>query len=67
MLHVPGADADASAGDRTYLVLAKPNVIMKDIRFRGFAVAATDAASRKPPDNYSDCPKTLKRPGLAPH
>jgi hypothetical protein len=27
-LAVPGADADADAGDRNYLVLAKPNVIM---------------------------------------
>jgi hypothetical protein len=32
---VPGADADASTRDRTYLVLAKPNVIMNDIRLRG--------------------------------
>ena len=31
MLHVPG-EADANAGDRQYLVLAKPNVIMNDIR-----------------------------------
>ena len=28
MLHVPGADADADAGDRSYLVLVKPNVII---------------------------------------
>jgi hypothetical protein len=27
VLHVPGAEADANVGDRTYLVLAKPNVI----------------------------------------
>jgi hypothetical protein len=39
VLHVPGADADANAGDRTYLVLAKPNVVMNDIRLRGLAVA----------------------------
>jgi hypothetical protein len=32
VLHLPGADADDDAGDRTYLVLAKPNVIMNDIR-----------------------------------
>jgi hypothetical protein len=31
VLHVPG-EADADAGDRNYLVLAKPNVIMNDIR-----------------------------------
>jgi hypothetical protein len=28
--NVPGAAADASARDKTYLVLAKPNVIMND-------------------------------------
>ena len=32
MLHVPGAAADDDAGDRDYLVLAKPNVIMNDTR-----------------------------------
>jgi hypothetical protein len=32
VLHEPGADAEANAGDRGYLVLAKPNVIMNDIR-----------------------------------
>jgi hypothetical protein len=41
VLHVPGEDADADTGDRTYLVLAKPNVIMNDIRLRGLAVAGT--------------------------
>jgi hypothetical protein len=30
VLHVPGADADDNAGDRSYLVLTKPNVIMND-------------------------------------
>jgi hypothetical protein len=44
VLYVPGTDADADAGDRTYLVLAKPNVIMNDIRLRGLAVAGSDAA-----------------------
>jgi hypothetical protein len=48
-LHIPGADADADAGDRTYLVLAKPNVIMNDTRLRGLAVAGSDAAGRKRP------------------
>jgi hypothetical protein len=31
VLHVPGADGDDDAGDRNYLLLAKPNVIMNDI------------------------------------
>jgi hypothetical protein len=35
VLHVPGADLDANTGDRSYLVLAKPSVIMNDIRRRG--------------------------------
>jgi hypothetical protein len=30
VLHVPGTEADADAGDRNYLVLAKPNVIMNE-------------------------------------
>ena len=30
VLHVPGAHAEAKAGDRSYLVLAKPNVIMNE-------------------------------------
>jgi hypothetical protein len=30
VLHVTEADTDADAGDRTYLVLAKPNVIMNE-------------------------------------
>jgi hypothetical protein len=44
---VPGADADDNAADSNYLVLAKPNVIMNDIRVRGLAVAGTQAAGRK--------------------
>lgn len=39
VLHVPGADAGDNAGDRTYLVLARPNVIMNEVRLRGLAVA----------------------------
>jgi len=38
VLHVPGDDTDGNADDRSYLVLAKPNVIMNDIRLRGLAV-----------------------------
>ena len=53
MLHVSGADAEANAGDRSYLVLAKPNVIMNDTRLRGLAVAGSDAAGRKPPTTTS--------------
>ena len=30
VFHVPGADTNADAGDRNYLVLAKPNVIMNE-------------------------------------
>ena len=61
MLHVPGGDADGHAGDRTYLVLAKPNVIMNDIRLRGLAVAGTDAAGRKSPANHTQTVRNLKR------
>jgi DNA-binding CsgD family transcriptional regulator len=34
VLHVTGSDGEDEAGDRTYLVLAKPNVIMNDTRLR---------------------------------
>jgi hypothetical protein len=61
VLHVPGADADADAADRTYLVLAKPNVIMNDIRLRGLAVAGTDAAGRKSPPNHAQTARNLRR------
>jgi hypothetical protein len=30
VLYVTGADPDDASGDRTYLVLAKPNVIMNE-------------------------------------
>jgi hypothetical protein len=37
VLQVAGADADDHVGDRSYLVLAKPNMIMNGIRIRGLA------------------------------
>jgi transcriptional regulator with XRE-family HTH domain len=59
--HVPGADADDHAGDRTYLVLAKPNVIMNDIRLRGLAVAGSAAVGRKSPHNHAQTARNLRR------
>jgi hypothetical protein len=61
VLHVPGADAGDDAGDRNYLVLAKPDVIMNDIRLRGLAVAGRDAAGRKSPDNHAQTARNLRR------
>jgi hypothetical protein len=61
VLPVPGADADDNAGDRTYLVLAKPNVIMNDIRLRGLAVAGKNAAGRRSPHNHAQTARKLKR------
>jgi hypothetical protein len=61
VLYVPGADADGDAGDRSYLVLAKPNVIMNDIRLRGLAVAGNEAAGRKSPPNHAQAARNLKR------
>jgi hypothetical protein len=52
---------DADVGDRNYLVLAKPNVIMNDIRLRGLAVAGTNAAGRKSPDNHAQTARNLRR------
>ena len=61
MHHVPGADADNNAGDRNYLVLAKPNVIMNDIRLRGLAVAGSSAAGRESPHNHAQTARNLRR------
>jgi hypothetical protein len=61
VLHVPGADADDNAGDRSYLVLTKPNVIMNDTRLRGLAVAGRDAAGRKSSDNHAETARNLRR------
>jgi hypothetical protein len=61
VLHVPGADADGDVGDRNYLVLAKPNVIMNDIRLRGLAVAGSEAAGRKNPHNHAQTARNLRR------
>ena len=61
LLHVPGADAEGNTGDRTYLVLAKPNVIMNDVRLRGLAVAGGDPAGRKSPDNHAQTVRNLRR------
>ena len=55
----PGADADANAGDRDYLVLAKPNVIMNDIRLRGLAVAGTWASWHFRPNARFQPPRSL--------
>ena len=61
LFHLPGADAGTNAGDRTYLVLAKPNVIMNDIRLRGLAVAGSNAAGRKCPHNHAQTARNLRR------
>ena len=61
MFHVPGADADAKAGDRNYLMLAKPNVVMNDIRLRGLAVAGSKAAGRKSFHYHAQTARNLKR------
>jgi hypothetical protein len=61
VFHVPGADEDADAGDRTYLVLAKPNVILNDIRLRALAVAGSDATGRKNPRNHAQNARNLRR------
>ena len=59
MCRAPKRDADR--GDRNYLVLAKPNVIMSDIRLRGLAVAGIDAAGRKSPHNHAQTARNLRR------
>jgi predicted DNA-binding transcriptional regulator AlpA len=61
VLHVPGADADDKAGDRNYLALAKPNLIMNDTRLRRLAVAAGDGAGRRRPHNHAQTARNLRR------
>jgi hypothetical protein len=61
VLYVPGADPDDASGDRSYLVLAKPNLIMNDIRLRGLGVAGSDAAGRKTPQNHAQAVRNLTR------
>jgi hypothetical protein len=61
VLHVAGADADDNAGNRSYLVLAKPDVIMNDIRLRGLAVAGREAAGRKSSHNHAQTARNLRR------
>jgi hypothetical protein len=61
VFHVPGVDVDDNAGDRNHLVLAKPNVIMNDIRLRGLGVAGSDAAGRKGPHNHAQTARNLRR------
>jgi hypothetical protein len=61
VLHLPGSNADDDAGDRNYLVLAKPNVIVNDIRLRGLAVAGREAAGRRSPHNHAQTVRNLRR------
>jgi hypothetical protein len=58
---VTGADPDDTSGNRSYLVLAKPNVIMNEIRLRGLAVAGSHAAGRKSPHNHAQAVRNLRR------
>jgi hypothetical protein len=62
VLHVPGGDAGDNAGDRSYLVLAKPGVIVNGIRLSGLAVAGDDAAGRKAPTTMPRQFRTLDGP-----
>jgi hypothetical protein len=61
VLYVPGTDADDASGDRSYLVLAKANMIMNDIRLRGLGVAGSHAAGRKTPHNHAQAVRNLRR------
>ncbi|HEY6682726.1 MAG TPA: helix-turn-helix domain-containing protein [Propionibacteriaceae bacterium] len=61
VLYVAGVGADDdNAGDRSYLVLAKPDVIMNDTRLRGLAVAGS-AAGRKSSHNHAQTARNLRR------
>jgi hypothetical protein len=49
----------SNAGDRTYLVLAKPNLIPKDIRLLGLALAGREAAGQKSPRKHAQTAQNL--------
>jgi hypothetical protein len=53
-LTVGDSAIDDDAGDRTYLVLARPNVIMNDIRLRGLAVAGSQPPVARAPQQRGD-------------
>jgi len=55
-------NADANVGDRNDVVLATPNMIMNDIRLRGLAVAGSEAAGRKNPDNHAQTVRNRDAP-----
>ena len=61
VLQVPGTDTNDNSGDRNYLVLAKPNVIMNDVRLRGLGVAGSNAAGRKTVHNHAQSARNLRR------
>ena len=44
-----------------YLVLAKPNVIMNDIRLRGLAVISSDAGGHESVHNHAQTVRNLRR------
>jgi hypothetical protein len=61
VLHVRGADGDSLAGERSFLALAKPKVIMNEIRLRGLGVAGGDAGGRNSPPNHAQTARNLRR------
>jgi lambda repressor-like predicted transcriptional regulator len=61
VLYVPGAAADDKAGDHSYLVLTRPNVIMNDVRLRALAVAGNAAAGRQSLHNHAQTARNLRR------
>jgi hypothetical protein len=58
--YAQGADADANASDRSYLVLAKPNVIKNDIRLRRLGVAGSSAGGRKNEPNHAQTVRNIR-------
>jgi hypothetical protein len=56
------ADADNTAGDRNYLGLATPKVIMNDTRLRAPAVADNNTFDRESVHNHAQTARTLSAP-----
>jgi hypothetical protein len=62
VLHVPGEDAYANVGDRTYRVLAKPpNVITNYVACKGWRLRDVFATGRKGPHNHAQTTRNLRR------
>lgn len=61
-MHVPGSDFDDKVGDRAYLILARPKVVMSEAQLRRLLVARDGAVgSQHAPHNQAEAMRRLSR------